>query len=105
MGGLVQQPAALGAHWQHSAGRSRGALLRHTGTPSHGGVTQNKRPPANPGRFSVPLWIVSDQAWRIPHRLDEVGATHFLMKRLPKVATEMALHVRAYNLTRVMNIV
>src|SRR5262245_50892128 len=42
MGGLVQQPAALGAHWQHSAGRSRGALLRHTGTPSHGGVTQNK---------------------------------------------------------------
>jgi transposase len=34
-----------------------------------------------------------------------MGATHFLMKRLPKVATEMALHVLAYNLTRVMNIV
>ena len=32
------------------------------------------------------------------------GATHFLMKTLPKVATEMALHVLAYNLTRVMNI-
>ena len=31
-------------------------------------------------------------------------ATHFLMKTLPKVATEMALHVLAYNLTRVMNI-
>jgi Transposase DDE domain len=31
-----------------------------------------------------------------------MGATHFLMKRLPKVATEMALHVLAYNLTRVM---
>ena len=31
-------------------------------------------------------------------------ATHFMMKRLPKVATEMALHVLAYNLTRVMNI-
>jgi Transposase DDE domain len=28
-----------------------------------------------------------------------MGATHFLMKRLPKVATEMALHVLAYNLT------
>jgi transposase len=27
------------------------------------------------------------------------------MKRLPKVATEMALHVLAYNLTRVMNII
>jgi transposase len=34
-----------------------------------------------------------------------MGATHFLMKRLPKVATEMALHVLAYNVTRVMNIV
>ena len=34
-----------------------------------------------------------------------MGATHFLMKRLPKVATEMALSVLAYNLTRVMNIV
>jgi transposase len=33
-----------------------------------------------------------------------MGATHFLMKRLPKVATEMALHVLVYNLTRVMNI-
>jgi hypothetical protein len=30
-----------------------------------------------------------------------MGATHFLMKRLPQVATEMALHVLAYNLTRV----
>jgi macrodomain Ter protein organizer (MatP/YcbG family) len=34
-----------------------------------------------------------------------MGSTHFLMKRLPKVATEMALHVLAYNLTRVMNII
>jgi transposase len=34
-----------------------------------------------------------------------MGATHFLMKTLPRVATEMAMHVLAYNLTRVMNIV
>ena len=34
-----------------------------------------------------------------------MGATHFLMKTLPRVAAEMALHVLAYNLTRVMNIV
>jgi hypothetical protein len=34
-----------------------------------------------------------------------MGATHFLMKTLPRVASEMALHVLAYNLTRVMNIV
>ena len=33
-----------------------------------------------------------------------MGATHFLMKTLPKVAAEMALHVLAYNLTRVLNI-
>ena len=33
-----------------------------------------------------------------------MGATHFLMKRLPNVTAEMALHVLAYNLTRVMNI-
>jgi transposase len=33
------------------------------------------------------------------------GATHFLMKTLPRVASEMALHVLAYNLTRVMNII
>ena len=32
-----------------------------------------------------------------------MGATHFLMRTLP-VASEMALHVLAYNLTRVMNI-
>ena len=33
-----------------------------------------------------------------------MGAVHFLMKRLPKVRGEMALHVLAYNLTRVLNI-
>jgi Transposase DDE domain len=32
-----------------------------------------------------------------------MGATHFLMKTLKRVSTEMALHVLAYNLTRVMN--
>jgi transposase len=36
---------------------------------------------------------------------ERMGATHFLTKTLPKVATEMALSVLAYNLTRVMNIV
>ena len=35
---------------------------------------------------------------------DRMGATHFLMKTLPRVTTEMALHVLAYNLTRVINI-
>ncbi len=34
-----------------------------------------------------------------------LGATHFLMKRLVNVKTEIALSVLAYNLTRVMNII
>ena len=31
-----------------------------------------------------------------------MGSTHFLMKTLPKVKTEMSLHVLAYNLKRAM---
>jgi transposase len=34
-----------------------------------------------------------------------MGATHFLTQKLPKVATEMALNVLAYNLKRVMMII
>jgi transposase len=33
-----------------------------------------------------------------------MGARHFLTKRLPRVSTEMSLHVLAYNLKRVMQI-
>jgi hypothetical protein len=33
-----------------------------------------------------------------------MGATHFQMRTLPKVASEMALHVLAYNMKRVMRI-
>ncbi len=33
-----------------------------------------------------------------------MGSTHFLMKRLPNVQTEMSLHVLAYNLRRAVNI-
>jgi len=34
-----------------------------------------------------------------------MGSTHFQMKTLKRVGTEMALHVLAYNLKRVMNII
>jgi transposase len=44
----------------------------------------------------------------VEHPFDTIkarmGATHFLCKTLPKVAAEMALHVLAYKMTRVMNI-
>jgi transposase len=33
-----------------------------------------------------------------------MGATHFLTKQLKNVSTEMSLHVLAYNMKRVMNI-
>ncbi|SMD15431.1 Transposase [Fulvimarina manganoxydans] len=33
-----------------------------------------------------------------------MGATHFLTRTLPRVSAEMAFHVLAYNLTRVLNI-
>jgi transposase len=33
-----------------------------------------------------------------------MGATHFLTKTLPRVSTEMSLHVLAYNMKRVIKI-
>jgi hypothetical protein len=41
------------------------------------------------------------------HRIPDtpwMGATHFLTRKLPRVRTEMSLHVLAYNLKRAMNI-
>ena len=34
-----------------------------------------------------------------------MGASHFLMKSMPNVKTEMSLHVLAYNMKRVMQII
>ena len=33
-----------------------------------------------------------------------MGSTHFLTRTLPRVSTEMSLHVLAYNMKRVMQI-
>jgi transposase len=56
---------------------------------------------ANPDLMRVRRETVEHPFGTIKARM---GATHFLMRRLPNVAAEMALHVLAYNLTRVMNI-
>ena len=56
---------------------------------------------ANPALMRVRRETVEHPFGTIKARM---GATHFLMKRLPNVAAEMALHVLAYNLTWVMNI-
>src|SRR5215831_18169453 len=55
----------------------------------------------NPGAMRTRRETVEHPFGTIKMRM---GATHFLMKTLPKVATEMALHVLAYNLTRILNI-
>jgi transposase len=61
-----------------------------------------RRLDANPDLMRVRRETVEHPFGTIKARM---GATHFLMKRLPNVAAEMALHVLVYNLTRVMNIV
>src|SRR3954453_2785657 len=61
-----------------------------------------KRLDENPGAMRTRRETVEHPFGTLKMRM---GATHFLMKTLPKVAGEMALHVLAYNLTRVMNIV
>jgi hypothetical protein len=63
--------------------------------------TVQRRLDANPGSMRQRRETVEHPFGTIKARM---GATHFLMKTLPRVATEMALHVLAYNLTRVMNI-
>src|ERR1700682_2652003 len=60
-----------------------------------------RRLDANPQAMRVRRETVEHPFGTLKMRM---GATHFLMKRLPKVAIERALHVLAYNLTRVMNI-
>ena len=60
-----------------------------------------RRLDADPGKMRVRRETVEHPFGTIKARM---GATHFLMKTMPRVATEMALHVLVYNLTRVLNI-
>jgi hypothetical protein len=56
----------------------------------------------NAGAMRLRKQIVEHPYGTIKHQM---GATHFVMKRLPNVQAEMSLHVLAYNLKRVINIV
>jgi len=56
---------------------------------------------ANPDAMRIRRQTVEHPFGTLKARM---GSTHFLMKTKPRVATEMALHVLAYNLTRVLNI-
>ena len=70
------------------------------------GSTSTFLKPCNVGSMSIKM---RQRRETVEHPFGTIkarmGATHFLMKTLPRVASEMALHVLAYNLTRVMNIV
>ncbi len=56
---------------------------------------------ANPDAMRIRRQTVEHPFGTLKARM---GSTHFLTKTTPRVATEMALHVLAYNLTRVLNI-
>lgn len=56
---------------------------------------------ANPDAMRIRRQTVEHPFGTLKARM---GSTHFLMKTKSRVATEMALHVLAYNLTRVFNI-
>ena len=64
--------------------------------------TVQRRLDEHPGKMRQRRETVEHPFGTIKARME---ATHFLTKTLPKVATEMALSVLAYNLTRMMNIV
>jgi transposase len=56
---------------------------------------------ANPDAMRIRRQTVEHPFGTLKARM---GSTHFLTKTKPHVSTEMALHVLAYNLTRVLNI-
>lgn len=56
---------------------------------------------ANPNAMRIRRQTVEHPFATLKARM---GYTHFLTKTKPRVSTEMALHVLAYNLTRVLNI-
>jgi len=88
----------------HLKTRCTKAKLRVIPRWEHEHVMQaaQKRVDENPQAMRVRRETVEHPFGTLKMRM---GATHFLMKRLPKVATEMALSVLAYNLTRVLNII
>jgi hypothetical protein len=107
----LEHGMTLRRYWSTAA--CQGCAIKSQCTPSkerritrweHEHVVEEvqRRLDANPDAMRTRRETVEHPFGTIKARM---GATHFLMKRLGNVATEMALHVLAYNLTRVMNIV
>jgi hypothetical protein len=104
--------------------------IRHSSTPIHTNACRScalKAKCTTGKERRISRWEHEDVLEKVQERLDRnpnamrtrretvehpfgtlkmrMGATHFLCTTLPKVATEMALCVLGYNLTRVINIV
>ena len=83
--------------WPGGAGAASGRPPTAHGRPGAGSRRLDEHPGTMRQRRETGVHpFCTIKAW--------MGATHFLMKTLPQVATEMALHVLAYNLKRVINI-
>ena len=106
----VENGMTLRRYWSTAA--CRACSIKSQCTPSkerritrweHEHVVEEvqRRLDANPDAMRTRRETVEHPFGTIKARM---GATHFLMRRLPNVASEMALHVLAYNLTRVLNI-
>ena len=79
-------------------------LARNDGSPD--GNMSNSRSRSAPARQASAEDAPAPRDGRtsLRHPQDQDGSNPFPDEALPRVATEMALHVLAYNLTRVMNI-
>jgi transposase len=106
----VENGLSLQRYWTN---RCRGCAIKHRCTPAverritrweHEHVLEivQQRLDASPQAMRRRRETVEHPFGTLKMRM---GATHFLTKRLPKVAGEMAMHVLAYNFTRVMNII
>jgi transposase len=92
---LPELPDQEPLHASQAPDHALGAM-RIFSKPCSGGSTRTRRPCAQ-RRETVEHPFATIKA--------RMGAMHFLMKTLPRVLGEMALHVFAYNLTRAINIV
>ena len=63
--------------------------------------TMQRRLDRQPGAMTLRRSTIEHVFGTLKHWM---GSTHFLTRRLPNVATEMSLHVLAYNLKRVMQV-
>ena len=89
--------------WETVSGQFGGNLKRRVTRWEHEGVidAMQRRMDLTPGAMRQRRRMVEHPFGTIKSWM---GSTHFLMKRLPNVKTEIGLHILAYNLKRVIAI-